>query len=76
MFPNAIKHKFQESTRQLLHTATSDDLRRLKTRANTTYDINPKSHRRFLKIQGGILPNKNSTPTMFTVKKAQPPKIS
>jgi hypothetical protein len=50
MTPDTIKHKCQEHIRHLLHAPITDKLENFKSRANTAYDVNPKSYQRLLKI--------------------------
>jgi uncharacterized protein (DUF111 family) len=57
MSPDTINHKFQERIRHLLHAATTTKLENKKNRANTVYDVIPKSYHRLLKIISGLLPN-------------------
>jgi hypothetical protein len=44
-------------------------LKKIKTRANTAYDANPKSSHRRLKIKSGLLPATNATSTLHRISK-------
>jgi hypothetical protein len=57
MTPDTIKHKCQERILYLLHTVTTDKLNKIKSRANTAYDTNPKSYHRLLKLKAVSSPH-------------------
>jgi hypothetical protein len=68
--PTAIKQQCKARIRHLLKPATTDKLRKIKTRAATAYDTCPKSSHRLLKIKCGMLPPNSSSSSLHRITKS------
>jgi hypothetical protein len=64
---DANKHKCQGRIRHLLYAAIMDKLHKIKPRANTSYDVTPKSQHLLLKIKGGLFPNYTTTSSLYKI---------